>query len=82
MSGSSILRAFEQGFAAGQRHVSRQALLQQCRAQRPSWQQTMLRVKDPKVSVAFYQEHFGFTHIDTFHFPKWKFSIYFLATIR
>lgn len=28
-----------------------------------SWQQTMLRIKDPKVSVPFYQQHFGFTLI-------------------
>lgn len=25
-----------------------------------SWQQTMLRIKDPKVSVPFYENHFGF----------------------
>lgn len=24
------------------------------------WQQTMLRIKDPKVTVPFYEEHFGF----------------------
>jgi hypothetical protein len=26
-----------------------------------SWQQTMLRIKDPAVSVPFYVEKFGFT---------------------
>lgn len=25
-----------------------------------SWQQTMLRIKDPKISVPFYENHFGF----------------------
>lgn len=24
-----------------------------------SWQQTMLRIKDPKVTVPFYERHFG-----------------------
>jgi lactoylglutathione lyase len=46
----------------------------------PFWQQTMLRIKDPKVSVAFYEKHFGFTLIDEYHFPSMSFSLYFLAT--
>lgn len=25
-----------------------------------SWQQTMLRIKDPAVTVPFYERHFGF----------------------
>ena len=25
-----------------------------------SWQQTMLRIKDPNISVPFYERHFGF----------------------
>lgn len=30
-----------------------------------SWQQTMLRIKDPKLSVPFYERNFGFTLIHT-----------------
>lgn len=43
-------------------------------AQRCTWQQTMLRVKDPKKSVAFYQEHFGMTLIDKIEFPQYKYA--------
>jgi len=46
-----------------------------------SWQQTMLRIKDPKLSVPFYQEHFGFTLIHTYDFPQWSFALYFLAIL-
>jgi lactoylglutathione lyase len=48
---------------------------------RPTWQQTMLRIKDPVKSLKFYSEHLGFTLIDTFDFPQWKFSLYFLTTL-
>jgi lactoylglutathione lyase len=47
---------------------------------RPTWQQTMLRIKDPSKSLAFYQT-LGFTLIDTFHFPQYNFSLYFLTTL-
>lgn len=47
---------------------------------RPTWQQTMLRIKDPKKSLEFYKS-LGFTHIDTFDFPQWKFSLYFMTTL-
>eukprot|EP01094_Clydonella_sp_ATCC50884_P021123 TRINITY_DN4571_c0_g1_i2.p1 TRINITY_DN4571_c0_g1~~TRINITY_DN4571_c0_g1_i2.p1 ORF type:complete len:348 (+),score=100.22 TRINITY_DN4571_c0_g1_i2:76-1044(+) len=50
-------------------------------AHNPFWQQTMLRIKDPKVSVPFYQELFGVTLVDEYHFPQWNFSVYFLATL-
>eukprot|EP01031_Cornospumella_fuschlensis_P044355 gene44355-54241_t len=46
-----------------------------------SWQQTMLRIKDPKISVPFYQQHFGFTLIHKYDFPQYKFSLYFLAIL-
>ena len=46
-----------------------------------SWQQTMLRIKDPKVTVPFYQEHFGFDLIHSYDFPQWNFSLYFLAIL-
>lgn len=48
---------------------------------RPTWQQSMLRIADPAKTLPFYTEIMGMTHIDTFTFPQWKFSIYFLATL-
>lgn len=50
--------------------------------QRPhqfSWQQTMLRVKDPLVTVPFYEKNFGMTLIHKYDFPQWKFSLYFMG---
>lgn len=47
---------------------------------RPTWQQTMLRIKDPAQSIPFY-ERLGFTLIDTFDFPQYKFSLYFMTTL-
>lgn len=47
---------------------------------RPTWQQTMLRIKNPAKSVPFY-ESLGFTLIDTFDFPQYKFSLYFMTTL-
>ena len=44
--------------------------------QNPTWQQTMLRVKDPVASVKFYTENFGMTNCAEFHFDS--FSLYFL----
>ena len=46
-----------------------------------SWQQTMLRIKNPKVSVPFYEDKFGFKLIHTYKFDQWGFSLYFLATV-
>ena len=40
-------------------------------------QQTMLRIKDPKVSVPFYEKHFGMQLVHKYDFPQWKFSLYF-----
>jgi lactoylglutathione lyase len=48
---------------------------------RPTWQQTQLRIKDPVKSVKFYTEQLGFTLIDTFDFPQYKFSLYFVTTL-
>lgn len=48
---------------------------------RPTWQQTMLRVKDPQKSLEFYKK-LGFTHIDQFDFPDSKFSLYFMTTLK
>jgi len=47
-----------------------------------SWQQTMLRVKDPKKSLHFYTNVMGMTHVDTLDFPENKFCLYFLTTIK
>jgi lactoylglutathione lyase len=47
---------------------------------RPTWQYTMLRIKDPAKSIPFY-ESLGFTLIDTFDFPEYKFSLYFMTTL-
>ncbi|KAK9367273.1 Glyoxalase/Bleomycin resistance protein/Dihydroxybiphenyl dioxygenase [Lipomyces kononenkoae] len=40
---------------------------------------TMLRVKDPKASLAFYQDQLGMTVLKTWDFPEAKFCLYFLA---
>ena len=47
---------------------------------RPTWQQTMLRIKDPEKSIAFY-EGLGCTLVDKFDFPQYDFSLYFMTTI-
>ena len=41
--------------------------------------QTMLRVRDPKVSVAFYQDVLGMTLLDRFDFPDMQFTLYFVG---
>ena len=48
---------------------------------RPTWQQTMLRIKDPSKTIPFYTDLFGMTVIDTLDFPQWKFKLYFLTTL-
>jgi lactoylglutathione lyase len=45
------------------------------------WQQTMLRIKDPKASLAFYTEQLGMTLIAHLQFPQWEFDLYFLTTL-
>ena len=54
------------------------------KAQNPQWQQTMLRIKDPAASLAFYQENFGLTLCQEIHFGEGQgnFSLYFLTTIN
>lgn len=44
--------------------------------------QTMLRIKDPERSLAFYRDVLGMTLLNRFDFPEMKFSLYFMAYIR
>ena len=48
---------------------------------KPSYQQTMIRVKDLEKSVAFYRDCCHMTEIDRIDFPEWKFTLVFMATI-
>eukprot|EP00048_Salpingoeca_helianthica_P015766 m.228488 g.228488 ORF g.228488 m.228488 type:complete len:336 (-) comp17493_c0_seq1:28-1035(-) len=47
-----------------------------------SLQQTMLRIKDPKITVPFFVDHFGFKLVHKYDFPQWSFALYFLAIPR
>jgi len=42
-------------------------------------QQTMLRIKDPKVSLEFYQNVLGMKLLGKYDFPTMKFTLYFLG---
>ncbi|CAE7532010.1 GLO1 [Symbiodinium sp. CCMP2592] len=46
------------------------------------FQQTMLRIKDPKRSIPFYEENFGMKLIHWIEFPEFKFTVYFLERPR
>jgi len=50
-------------------------------ATRPTWHQTMLRIRDPSVTVPFYENNFGMTLLDRLDFPQWEFSLYFMASV-
>ena len=41
--------------------------------------QTMLRIRDPARSVAFYRDVMGMTLLDRYDFPALKFSLYFMG---
>jgi len=43
------------------------------------FQQTMIRVKDPAVSLQFYTDVLGFQLVCHRDFPQWGFSVYFVA---
>ena len=43
---------------------------------------TLLRVRDPDVSVAFYRDVLGMTLLRKFDFPEMKFSLFFLAYLH
>jgi len=46
-----------------------------------TWQQSMLRIKDPAASLAFYRDTLGLTLIDKLDFEQWGFSLYFLMSL-
>eukprot|EP01134_Creolimax_fragrantissima_P002195 CFRG2195T1 len=46
-----------------------------------TFQQAMLRIKDPQKSLAFYRDICGMTLMQRLDFPQWKFSLYFMATV-
>lgn len=43
------------------------------------FQQTMFRIKDPKVTLDFYTRIMGMTLLAKFDFPEMKFTLYFLG---
>ena len=44
--------------------------------------QTMMRIRDPKASVAFYRDVLGMTLLDQFDFPQMEFSLYFMGYLE
>eukprot|EP00605_Chrysophyceae_sp_TOSAG23-4_P000576 GSChrysophyteH1.ASY1.ANO1.653.1 assembled CDS len=44
-------------------------------------QQTMLRIKDPKITIPFYEKNFGFKLLHKYDFEQWKFSLYFMGIL-
>jgi len=49
---------------------------------KPAWQQSMLRINNPRKSLDFYTEKMGMTLLDKYDFPQWNFSLFFLATLK
>lgn len=47
----------------------------------PSWQQSMLRIKNPAKSLAFYRDILGMRVLDQLDFESMGFTLYFLASI-
>lgn len=43
--------------------------------------QTMMRIKDPKRSLQFYSDVMGMTLVKRLDFPEMKFSLYFMAAL-
>ena len=44
--------------------------------------QTMLRIKDPKITLPFYEEVLGMTKMAEFHFESMNFSLYFMGYLE
>ena len=44
--------------------------------------QTMLRIKDPKVSLPFYEDVLGMTKMAEYHFEAMSFSLYFMGYLQ
>lgn len=44
--------------------------------------QTMLRIRDPERSIAFYRDVLGMTLLEKFAFPDMSFTLYFMAYVR
>jgi lactoylglutathione lyase len=41
--------------------------------------QTMLRIKDPEISIPFYRDVLGMTLLDRYDFPNMEFTLYFMG---
>lgn len=72
MNGVSVMKSWQRANSR-QANTAAQAL--------PSWQQSMLRIKDPSKSLAFYQDQMGMRLLDKLDFESMGFSLYFLASI-
>eukprot|EP00438_Fugacium_kawagutii_P014160 Skav213273 [mRNA] locus=scaffold2944:91144:91906:+ [translate_table: standard] len=51
------------------------------RRAKPTWQQSMLRIKDPEKSLEFYRDKMGMRLLDKLDFESMSFSLYFLASV-
>ena len=42
----------------------------------------MLRIKDPKKTIPFYENNFGLKLLHRYDFEQWKFSLYFMGILK